>query len=235
MWGEQRRVRTGRVVTALPLAEAAGRRRPSLTASVQACRRRKNAGTRAPMRHMTRGGGGMGGRNDERTCGRDAGTRDRGNSEDRTTRKRKFPLNLSARLFFTSRTSRVAVGRDPTAPPPFSPPRERSKAVRGHGVKGRAHARCQTVEYGVFVHPLVLSSGARHGPRIARPHGVTVLKLELSASTTTQAPAAMGAEGLITQEELPAEPDSGSEGSSTPLCPPWRPAGARPRSSLSPR
>jgi len=45
----------------------------------------------------------------------------------------------------------------------------------------------------------------------------------------------MGAEGLITQEELPAEPDSGSEGSSTPLCPPWRPAGARPRSSLSPR
>ena len=102
-------------------------------------------------------------------------------------------------------------------------------------VKGRAHARCQTVEYGVFVHPLVLSSGAHHGPRIARPHGVTVLKLELSASTTTQAPAAMGAEGLITQEVLPAEPDSGSEGSSTPLCPPWRPAGARPRSSLSPR
>lgn len=101
--------------------------------------------------------------------------------------------------------------------------------------KGLDHARCQTVEYGVFVHPLVLSSGARHGPRIARPHGVTVLKLELSASTTTQAPAAMGAEGLITQEELPAEPDSGSEGSSTPLCPPWRPAGARPRSSLSPR
>ena len=101
--------------------------------------------------------------------------------------------------------------------------------------KGRAHARRQTVEYGVFVHPLVLSSGARHGPRIARPHGVTVLKLELSASTTTQAPAAMGAEGLITQEVLPAEPDSGSEGSSTPLCPPWRPAGARPRSSLSPR
>jgi hypothetical protein len=102
-------------------------------------------------------------------------------------------------------------------------------------IKGLDHARCQTVEYGVFVHPLVLSSGARHGPRIARPHGVTVLKLELSASTTTQAPAAMGAEGLITQEELPAEPDSGSEGSSTPLCPPWRPAGARPRSSLSPR
>ena len=78
------------------------------------------------------------------------------------------------------------------------------------GVKGRAHARCQTVEYGVFVHPLVLSSGAHHGPRIARPHGVTVLKLELSASTTTQAPAAMGAEGLITQEVLPAKPDSGS-------------------------
>ena len=102
-------------------------------------------------------------------------------------------------------------------------------------IKGRAHARCQTVEYGVFVHPLVLSSGARHGQRIARPHGVTVLKLELSASTTTQAPAAMGAEGLITQEELPAEPDSGSEGSSTPLCPPWRPAGSRLQGSLSPR
>ena len=102
-------------------------------------------------------------------------------------------------------------------------------------VKGRAHARRQTVEYGVFVHPLVLSSGARHGPRIARPHGVNVLKLELSASTTIQARAATGAEELVTQEELPAEPDSGSEGSSTPLCPPWRPAGARPRSSLSPR
>ena len=107
--------------------------------------------------------------------------------------------------------------------------------VKKPTLKGRAHARRQTVEYGVFVHPLVLSSGARHGPRIARPHGVNVLKLELSASTTTQAPAAMGAEGLITQEVLPAEPDSGSEGSSTPLCPPWRPAGARPRSSLSPR
>ena len=106
---------------------------------------------------------------------------------------------------------------------------------RARSLKGRAHARCQTVEYGVFVHPLVLSSGARHGPRIARPHGVTVLKLELSASTTTQAPAAMGAEGLITQEELPAEPDSGSEGSSTPLCPPWRPAGSRLQGSLSPR
>ena len=107
--------------------------------------------------------------------------------------------------------------------------------VKKATLKGRAHARRQTVEYGVFVHPLVLSSGARHGPRIARPHGVNVLKLELSASTTIQARAATGAEELVTQEELPAEPDSGSEGSSTPLCPPWRPAGARPRSSLSPR
>ena len=40
------------------------------------------------------------------------------------------------------------------------------------------------------------------------------MKLELSASTTTQAPAAMDAEELATQEELPAEPESGSEGSS---------------------
>ena len=157
--------------------------------------------------------------------------------------------NVVTHLLIPYRRRRCAAGRNPTphgrtcgaAPTlragPNNLPKISARPPLSYFplIKGRAHARCQTVEYGVFVHPLVLSSGARHGPRIARPHGVTVLKLELSASTTTQAPAAMGAEGLITQEELPAEPDSGSEGSSTPLCPPWRPAGARPRSSLSPR
>ena len=82
-------------------------------------------------------------------------------------------------------------------------------------VKGLFHARCQTVENGVFVRPLVLSSGGRHGPRIDRTHSVPQRKLELSASTTDVRRTQMGAETCRTQEELPAEPGSGSEGSST--------------------
>ena len=81
--------------------------------------------------------------------------------------------------------------------------------------KGRFHARCESLENGRFVHLLVLSSGGRHGPRIDRTHRVPQRKLELSASTTDVRRTPMGAETCRTQEELPAEPESGSEGSST--------------------
>ena len=46
------------------------------------------------------------------------------------------------------------------------------------------------------------------------PCGVVVLKLELSVSTTNALQTPMCSHVLLTQEELPAEPGSGSEGSS---------------------
>ena len=53
---------------------------------------------------------------------------------------------------------------------------------------------------------------ARSGPRIGGRHRVAALKLELSKSTTDETP--MCSHVLRTQEELPAKPGSGSEGSS---------------------
>ena len=47
------------------------------------------------------------------------------------------------------------------------------------------------------------------------PGGVAVLKLEIFASITNVLRTLMYLEKLLTQEELPAEPGSGSEGSST--------------------
>ena len=61
-------------------------------------------------------------------------------------------------------------------------------------LKGRAHARCQTLSNGGFVHLLVLSSDAQHGPRNGRTHVVPLAKLELSASTTTTLRTAMCSE-----------------------------------------
>ena len=61
-------------------------------------------------------------------------------------------------------------------------------------LKGRFHARCQTLSNGGKTHLLVLSSGGRHGPRIDRTHGLPAAKLELSVSTTDIQRTPMGAE-----------------------------------------
>ena len=115
---------------------------------------------------------------------------------------RKWPSRGSESHFFL-RTLSVTVPYGLTPRPSYY-----------HAFKGRAHARRQTVEYGVFVHPLVLSSGARHGPRIARPHGVNRWNLEMPSSFPSLLLAPTVTEEMVTQEELPAKPESGSEGSS---------------------
>ena len=71
---------------------------------------------------------------------------------------------------------------------------EEARPASGHFLKGRFHARCQTLSNGGFVHLLVLSSDAQHGPRIGRTHRVPVRKLKLSASTTTTLRTAMCSE-----------------------------------------
>ena len=81
-------------------------------------------------------------------------------------------------------------------------------------LKGRFHARCQTLQNGRFVHLLVLSSGGQQGPRIARPHGVNRWNLEMPSSFPSLLLAPTVTEEMVTQEELPAKPESGSEGSS---------------------
>ena len=64
------------------------------------------------------------------------------------------------------------------------------------------------------MHLLVLSSDAQHGPRISRTHGVNRWNLEMPSSSSILLLAPMVTEEMVTQEELPAKPESGSEGSS---------------------
>ena len=66
-----------------------------------------------------------------------------------------------------------------------------------------------------FALPPVHTSDAPHGQSFGRRPGVVVLNLELSASTANVLQTPACSHVLLTQEELLAEPGSGSEGSST--------------------